>query len=398
MIREFDFNKEYGLVLEGGGAKGSYQIGVWKALKELGVKIKGVAGVSVGALNGALICMDDYEKAERLWNNITYSQIMDVNDEEMNKLMSGNLKKLKLNEFTQAASKFFLDRGFDVAPLKQLIEECIDEEKIQQSTIEFIMGTFSITQLKELVVTAKEAETEFLKDYLLASAYFPAFKNEKLHGVKYIDGGVVNNVPVDMLIERDYKDIIVIRIYGIGLEKKVKVPDDVNVIEVAPRINLGGILEFNKEKSARNIKIGYYDGLRLLKGLYGSIYYIETSSQEDEYYLNKFVRFNEAAKMALLEYYKVDYSNPKIYVRQLLENVCPSIALELKLDKGFTYKELYIAMLELCAKNLRILKYKLYLEEELLIIIKEKYENGMYKKSSSNLFIEIILKTITIKA
>lgn len=47
-----DLTKEYGLVLEGGGAKGAYQIGAWKALREAGVKLKGIAGTSVGALNG----------------------------------------------------------------------------------------------------------------------------------------------------------------------------------------------------------------------------------------------------------------------------------------------------------------------------------------------------------
>ena len=60
-----DLTKEYGLVLEGGGAKGAYQIGAWKAMQEAGVKIKGIAGTSVGALNGALICMGDLEKAEQ---------------------------------------------------------------------------------------------------------------------------------------------------------------------------------------------------------------------------------------------------------------------------------------------------------------------------------------------
>ena len=58
-----DLTKEYGLVLDGGGARGAYQIGAWKALKEAGIKIAAVAGTSVGALNGALICMDDLEKA-----------------------------------------------------------------------------------------------------------------------------------------------------------------------------------------------------------------------------------------------------------------------------------------------------------------------------------------------
>ena len=81
MELKLDTNKEYGLVLEGGGAKGAYQIGAWKALKEAGIHIKGIAGTSVGALNGALIAMDDFEKAERIWETIRYSRVMDVDDE-----------------------------------------------------------------------------------------------------------------------------------------------------------------------------------------------------------------------------------------------------------------------------------------------------------------------------
>ncbi len=50
-----DLTKEYGLVLDGGGARGAYQIGAWTALAEAGMKFSAVAGTSVGALNGALI-------------------------------------------------------------------------------------------------------------------------------------------------------------------------------------------------------------------------------------------------------------------------------------------------------------------------------------------------------
>ena len=55
--------KPYGLVLAGGGAKGAYQIGAWKAMREMGVTFNAVAGVSIGSINGALIVADEYEKA-----------------------------------------------------------------------------------------------------------------------------------------------------------------------------------------------------------------------------------------------------------------------------------------------------------------------------------------------
>ena len=76
-----DMSKEYGLVFDGGGARGAYQIGAWKALVEAGVKINAVAGTSVGALNGALVCMGDVDKAEDIWSKMTFSTVMDVDDE-----------------------------------------------------------------------------------------------------------------------------------------------------------------------------------------------------------------------------------------------------------------------------------------------------------------------------
>lgn len=396
MIKTIDLEKEYGLVLEGGGAKGAYQIGVWKALRDYNVKIKGVSGVSVGALNGAFICMNEYEKAKQLWENITYSKIMNVNDHEMEKFITHDLKAISFSEFTNLAGKFLLDRGFDVNPLKELIDENIDEEKIRNSEIELILSTFSVSGLKEVEIKALDTDIENLKDYLLASCYFPAFKNEKIHGKKYIDGGIVNNVPIDSLINLGYKDIIVVRIYGIGLEKKVKIPEDVNIIEIAPRVNLGSLLEFNSKKSKRNMKIGYFDGLRCLHNLSGKIYYIN-AKKDEAYYLDKIIHFHQSVKMALLEYYKLDYTKEHLYTRQMVEIVCKSIASDLKLEKEWTYKHLYIAMLELCALNLRIAKYKIYSEEALEQLIKVKYKRERDQGTSYKILIELIMKAVTIK-
>ncbi len=191
MEAKIDLTKEYGLVLEGGGAKGAYQIGAWKALKEAGVKLKGIAGTSVGALNGALICMNDIEAAERLWKNISYSQIMSVDDEVVGKLFQH--QKIDKQEL-RGMLDHLAGGGLDVTPLKQLIADCVDEEKIQNSPIDLYVLTFSIDEFRELDIDIKEAEPELIKDYLLASAYvFPIFKNEKLHGKTYIDGGAINN-------------------------------------------------------------------------------------------------------------------------------------------------------------------------------------------------------------
>src|SRR5690606_6204231 len=126
-------------------------------------------------------------------------------------------------------------------------QEHIDEQKIRESDIDFVIGTFNFSKMKEEEIVVKDIQEGYIHDYLMASASFPLFKKEKVLGKTYLDGGIANNVPVDMLIKRGYKNIIVVRIYGIGLAKKIKIPDDVNVIYIAPKCNLCNVLEFNKK-------------------------------------------------------------------------------------------------------------------------------------------------------
>ena len=394
----FDFTKEYGIVLEGGGAKGAYQIGVWKAMKEMGIKIKGISGVSVGALNGALICMGDIDKAVKLWESITYDRVMEVDNEQMEHLIKRELKQLKLVDLTKTGMKVLASRGFNVTPLKNMIEEVVEEDKIRNSNIEFYLGTFCISDMKQLEICAKEAEPEKLKDYLLASAYFPAFKNEKLHGLSYVDGGVVNNVPIDTLIKNGYKDIIVVRIYGLGIEKRVKVPEDVSVTTVAPRVELGSILEFDGKKTKRNITIGYYDGMRVFKSLKGKIYYVDARLKEREC-LELFLDCNQSVAMAYHEYYKLDYSREELFTRGMLETILPLIAEELKLTKEWTYSDLYLALLELCAKYMHVQKYYIYTEQDLVDKITLKYELRKKKRDSKEIpiFVQLALGFITIR-
>ena len=148
-----DLEREYGLVLEGGGAKGAYQIGAWKALLEAGVKIKGVSGTSVGALNGALICMGNLEKAEEIWQNISYSKVMDVDDDLMKQFFQ---LKLKARDFLELGLKYILEGGVDVTPLKKLIEEAVDPDAIMASPTELYVQTFHVDSMQELHVDIKE--------------------------------------------------------------------------------------------------------------------------------------------------------------------------------------------------------------------------------------------------
>ena len=363
-----DTEKEYGLVLEGGGAKGAYQIGAWKALKEAGIRIKGIAGTSVGALNGALICMGDLEKAESLWENISYSQIMSVDD----KVMEDIFKQKKIS---RDALKDMMDYisagGVDITPLKELIAECVDEEKIQNSPMDLYIHTFSVDEMRDLNVDLKGIEPELIKDFLLASSYiFPIFKSEKLHGKTYIDGGAINNVPIDTLIEKEYKDILVVRIFGIGREKKVKIPEDTTIYTIAPTVSLGSILDFNPKRSKIHLKRGYFDTMRVIYGLAGKIYYIDEQEKEC-YYLRQLTELSQDIYVYLADVYKLEVQESRA-VRNLTEIILPVIAEEMKISKEWSYRELYLSILEATAKICRIQKYKIYTLQEMQDRVREK--------------------------
>ncbi len=392
MELKFDTAKEYGLVLEGGGARGAYQIGAWRALEEAGMKIKGVSGTSVGALNGALVCMGDLEKAEEVWENISYSQVMSVEDELMAGIIKHDFKNLNHAEVIKNSLHYLANGGIDVTPLRELIVGHIDEDKIRFGDTEFFFQVFSVTEMKELDVEAKEVPDGQLADMVLASAYFPVFKKEKINGSKLIDAGMFNNVPVDSLVNRGYTDIISIRIYGIGLEKKIKLPEGVTVTEIAPRVELGNILEFDSKKSRRNMRIGYFDAMRVLYGLRGRIYYIDSELGEQDC-LIRLLR-PAAQSQKFLEEYDLTLEDGSSPYRDILEKLLPAVASELKLEKNWSYQELYLAMLEASARLLRVQKYKVYTEKELLSEIKRKW-SGMDREKREKLpdFVEYSLST-----
>lgn len=362
-----DVTKEYALVLEGGGAKGAYQIGAWRALKEAGIKISAVAGTSVGALNAALICMGDLKAAEDIWKNISHSKVMEVDDEKAAQLFDGSAK---LHDWVQAVFKYAAEGGADITPLKELIAGAINEQTIKKGEISFYLHTFSLNEMKELDIDVKEIEDGLLPDFLLASAYLPVFKHEKLHGQSYMDPGMFNNVPLDSLIKRDYKNIIMLRIFGPGRYKPVEIPEDVNIYSVEPRVSLGNILNFEAKKSINNLKIGYYDTQRLLYQLSGRIYYIDESEKEC-YYVRQLTNIQES----VMEFVNSSYApkSKKPVYRTYMEDTLGIIAEKLKLRK-YDYKTLYLSILEATAKLLKVPKYSIYTVEELIASVREKQE------------------------
>ena len=344
MKPQLDLTKTYAIVLEGGGAKGSYEIGVWKALEEMGVKYNAVAGTSVGALNGALMTMRDLDSAIEAWSNIRLDKVIDYEEDEeenLKKIVSGDIELGDISDVIRQAFGVIRDRGLDVAPLRAWVHEVVDSARIKSSDVRLFIETVSITDRKGLEVCVNDLEEEEMYDMLLASAYHPAFRLEKLGGKLYTDGGFIDNLPIGALVDNGYKDIIAVRLPGgMGHERKA---------------DLGGVLNFVPEQAQRDMAIGYYDAWRDLCGLYGKQYYIERSMSEREAFAQIIERYLRRT--------------PDISLRELCEKELPRIAKGLDVEGD--YYDLFIALLEVAAEERELEKMRFYTDTEFLSLIRE---------------------------
>ena len=263
-------NDEYGLVLPGGGTRGAYQVGVLKALKELNINITAIAGVSIGALNGALYLQDDFNMMVKLYENIQIDNIMSVTKINQEKNI------FDLSNIFNLAANYTKQRGIDNKPLKQLINRYIDFEKIYNSKIDFGLITYSVKNKTPLQKFKKEIPKEKMIDYLLASSCFPIFKPQIIDGEEYYDGGLYDNIPSNMLIEKGYKNVIIADISGIGFSKKLK-NKNAYIKIISPTEDIGGAFEFNHERIINNIKLGYLDTMKAFNEMQGHIYYFKSN-------------------------------------------------------------------------------------------------------------------------
>lgn len=358
MELKIDNSKTYAIALEGGGAKGGYEIGVWQALDEAGIKYNAVSGTSVGALNGGLMAMRDLPRAIDAWNNMKLGKVIELDEEQeenLGRAFNGDIGLDDVQRLIPEALEIIKNRGLDVAPLRAWVREVVDARAIKESGVELYIATVSITDRKALEVKVNDLPEDQICDMLLASAYHPTFRLEKLGGKFYTDGGFVDTLPLHALVTNGYKDIIAVRIPGIGHNRRFKMPDDVNVTYIATNADLGGVLNFDAEQSRRDMAIGYLDAKRVLYGLYGKHYYIERSMTD-----------RDALNMLL------DSLETGVNLRQFCERDLPRVARHL--DAEGDYYELLIAVLEDAAAKQDIDNMRIYKDTELVAKLEESRE------------------------
>ena len=263
---DFSSGERWALTLAGGGGKGAYEIGVWQALREIGLEknLIAVSGSSSGALNAALISLNEFDKAKTIWSSIMPKQFLDINYDTiigpLNTLVKRTLtaglcsrdglieiidKYLNLEQLAGARIPAYVS-------ISRYSSDCIDclSEKPQ---VEYI--------------SLSEVSADDAGQFLLASSAMPyIYPPEIIHGNVYRDGGLADNVPIYPMTSVGADNLIVVKLepddkVDTSLYSKFK-----EVVEVIPSREIGDLFDGTLEFTSRNVMfrmlLGYYDTLR----------------------------------------------------------------------------------------------------------------------------------------
>lgn len=269
------------LVLCGGGARGGYHIGVWKALKEIGYVPSIITGTSVGALNGALLTIKEDDLAEEIWQNMSMETVFNKKEKmDINAIKSPAEFLLQIGEVG----------GIDPVPLKKLVNKLADEKKFRQSDIDFGLVVTAVKPMRMVTKFVNQMEEGKIADYILASsACFPIMKMYEINGENYVDGGYSDNIPFELALQRGAKEMVIVDMPGMFKLKKV---EDINakVHYIFPKHDLGNFIIFNKETANRDIVLGYLDTMKVFDKLEGNNYTFKLGSN------NEAIKYSEKIK------------------------------------------------------------------------------------------------------
>ena len=250
------------LVLCGGGSRGAYEVGVYKALQEAGYTFDIIVGTSIGALNGALIAQGEIEFLNDLWTNMDITQVVNHLPDMNFSLDNIMANKSKIASFLTSYVKDF---GADTTPLQNLVRNKANADKIRENNITYGCVCTTYPSLTGLEITLDEMEEGTLADYLLAtSACFPAFPIQVINGKEYIDGGYYDNTPIQFALRLGATELVVVELNYPRIEHP-EYEHQPNMLTIRPTQDIGIMFNFNNDHLQHIRQIGYFDALKALK-------------------------------------------------------------------------------------------------------------------------------------
>lgn len=258
-----------GLALCGGGAKGSYEAGCFKAFEELGIHFDIVTGTSIGCLNAAMYCQRDLDRDYELWQKLTVNMIIKYgfNFDRLDILNGIKNNKNSISFLLQ----YVTNRGADIRPLKSLFDQYIKPEKIINSDITFGIVSAQYPSMKGYEVVANKLKAEEIPSYILASAScWPVFPICKIGDKQYVDGGYYDNLPINYALRLGSDEVV-----AIDLNIEPIHPEYLNntfVKYIKPCHSLGGFMKFDHKQIMQNMQLGYLDTMKAYNKFIGYRY------------------------------------------------------------------------------------------------------------------------------
>jgi NTE family protein len=208
------------LVLQGGGALGAYQAGVYEGMAEEGIAPDWVTGVSIGAINGALIAGNPaktrLDRLREFWDRVS-SSIPGIAFAQWDPV------RIEVNRLSAAAAAAFGVAGFftprmppalfaldgtpqalsvyDTAPLRETLEELIDFDYLNgEGGVRLSMGSVNVRTGNSIYFDS--LERKLVSEHIMASgALPPGFPPVLIEGDHYWDGGIVSNSPLSYVLD-----------------------------------------------------------------------------------------------------------------------------------------------------------------------------------------------------
>ena len=245
------------LVLSGGAARGAYEMGVWQALRELGVRIDIVCGTSIGAMNAYIIASGAYEKARDMWLDMKTEEVFD---------------------FDRALQ----EGGGSFTGIKDILAENFPEDSVRASDTDFGLCTVRLNEegsmdpetWTPLYLWTEDVPQGKLMDYVLAScSCYPVVKPYEIDGVKYLDGGFYDYMPVSMALKKGAERIIAVNLEAVGLMQggDIEAAGDKQTL-IEPSDELGLFVVFDPANTRRIMRMGYLDTMKIYGAFDGQTY------------------------------------------------------------------------------------------------------------------------------
>lgn len=264
-----------GLALGGGGSKGIYELGAWEAFRELGVTFEAIAGTSIGSINGAFMATDDYAGAVRMWENIRIDQCVAFSENQS--LRSRDL--LSLKNVDVLAKELLTQGALNTQPLRSLLGQHINEDRVRESRIRYGLMTALLPRMTPLPLWIEDIPKGQLIDFIMASARLPGLRAVQIGQQRFIDGGVVEVVPLSMLRRMGIRRITALDL-NTGVSLKSPMIDNIQLTFIHNQMDLGGPLDLTPEILLRNRRLGYLDTLKAHGRLAGEYYSFEPDDHE----------------------------------------------------------------------------------------------------------------------